>query len=164
MSSVTELLGRKKNEIKAPPLPPIGHYRLKVYRKHSINKSRDDKWTFVEIFAQGVAAQEDVDPDEMNEYGRGVENIRLRRSFIYNNASDDEAAAANEDTDFRLQEFLNMLGVEGEEDESLLEQLARIEGLEFIGYVTLQEDKNNPEIKRPQISRSIALADHPDYL
>ena len=164
MPSVTELLSRKKKDIKQPPLPPIGHYRLKVYRKHVLRTSKDGAWSFLEIYCQALAAQEDVDEEELKEFDRPIESIRVRKTFIYNNAGDPEAEAGNEDTDWRCQEFLNCIGVDGDDKETTMEQLARIENLEFIGQLILQPDKNNPEIKRPQIARTLSLEDHPDYL
>ena len=163
MTSVTDLLNRKKEEIKRPPNPPIGHYRFKVYRKHAMRDSADGAWTFLEFFCQGQAAQEDVDTDELVEFGRPIESIRVRHSFIFNNAGDEEAGASNEDTAWRLQEFLDRLGLEAEDDESQTEQLARIEGLEFIGQLSLQPDKKNPEIVRAQITRTLSLEDVPEY-
>lgn len=164
MTSVTELLNKKKEEISRPPNPPAGHYRFRINRKHTMRDSADGAWTFLEIPCQVQAAQEDVDEDELNEYGRPVEAIRTRHSFIFNNAGDPEADASNEDTQWRLQEFLDRLGLEAEEEESQQEQLARIEGMEFIGQLTLQQDKKNPDIVRPTITRTFSLKDVPEYV
>ena len=163
MKSVTELLDRKKAEIKKPPLPPIGHYRFKIYRKHAIRDSGDGAWSFLEFFCQAQAAQEDVDETELSEFDRSIETIRVRHSFIFNNAGDDDAAAANEDTTWHLQEFLDKLGLDADEDESQTEQLARVEGFEFIGYLEQRPDKRNPDVVRPNIARTMSLEDVPDY-
>ena len=163
MASVTEILNNKKEDVRKPPLPPIGHYRLKVYRKYDIRKSSDGRWSFLEIYCQAQAAQEDVDEEDMQEYGRAVDSIRIRNTFIYNTSDDDDAEEANQDTSWRLQEFLDRLGVEAKSDETQLEQLSRAEGLEFIGFVTHKPDKNNPEIVRTQISRTLSLVDMPEY-
>ena len=163
MTSVTDLLSRKKADIKQPPLPPAGHYRFRINRKHQLRDSNDKAWSFLEVFCQAQAAQEDVDVEEIEEFGRPVETIRVRHSFIFNNAGDDEADASNEDTGWRLQTFLDQLGLEADEEENQQEQLARIENMEFIGQLSLQPDKRNPDIVRPQISRTLGLHEVPDY-
>jgi len=163
MTSIVDLLSRKREDIKQPPLPPAGHYRFGITRKAQMRDSNDGAWIFLEIFCQAKAAQEDVDADELKEFGRPVETIRVRHSFVFNNAGDEEANASNEDTAWRLQEFLNRLGLEADAEETQQEQLARIEGFEFIGQLTLQPDRKNPEIVRPQITRTLALEEVPDY-
>ena len=163
MPSVTDLLDRKKAEIRKPPLPPIGHYRFKIYRPHAIRESADGSWSFLEFFCQGQAAQEDVDVDELKEFDRSIESIRVRHSFIFNNSGESDAEASNEDTTWHLQEFLDKLGLDADDEESQSEQLARVEGFEFIGYLEHKPDKRNPDIVRPNIGRTLSLEDVPDY-
>ena len=88
-------------------------------------------------------------------------NIRVRHTFIF--TTDEENAGNNDESLFRLQEFLNQCGVEAEEGESVMEQLARIEGLQFLGLLRIEPDKKDPDVQRVRIGRTLSLEDVEDY-
>ena len=160
MASVNDLLDQKAEEIKRPPNPPEGHYRFEVSRDHAVRETGGD-WTFIEIPVQAKAAQEDVDPDELEAFGRGADNIRARVSF--GQSSNEADTATNEDNAWRMQEFLKHCGLDPEPDESLRSQLGRAKGAQFIGKLVLEADRNDPEIKRVRLTRTMSLSDLEGY-
>ncbi len=158
MVGILERLEAKKADIKRPPHPPAGHYRFVVSRKHTTRESRDGAWAFLEVPCKALAAQVDVDDRELDDYGASVETINVRHTFIFNQSDDPDAERSNQQTSFQLQNFINLLGIEAEDDESLLSQLDRIEGMEFIGQLTIEPRKDNPEAMNVRISRTLSLA------
>ena len=168
MSSITAILEKKKSEIKAPKLAPQGHYRFKVVKPHEIKESGDGAWAVVEFLCQAQAEQVDVSEGEMAEYARSVETIFIRHSFIFNNTEAEEAAANNENTAYRMQQFLNQLDLGTDDDATQAEQLAQVQGAEFVGRVIHRPDKKevddegNP-IMRTHMGATLALAKLPDY-
>ena len=164
MSSVTDLLNRKKEDIKRPPNAPIGHYRFKISRPPVQQEVKGGLWTLLTFFCTALAAQEDVDERQMEEFGRPVETVRSAVKFMFNNDGSDDATVDNENTSWYVQEFLDRLGLDAGPEETQAEQIARCEGCEFIGQLTHQQDKNNPDLVRDVISRTLSLEEVPSYV
>ena len=74
----------KASEVKAVPVPPIGHYVWQVTAIPAI--SDGEEWQSVEFRLQAVSVFEDandVDADELKVFGN-VTSIRNRKSFMFN--------------------------------------------------------------------------------
>ena len=157
--AISALLDTKIEDIKIPPLPPVGHYRMEVEREYNERESGDGNWAFMEFFLTAVAPQADVDSDEWAEYAQPVSFVRARNTFIFNNSNTPEAQSNNKRTLYYLNNFLTALDVPL--TESLKERLMHVKGQQAIFNLIHKEDKNG--VPRVEVRRVIPLADYPEY-
>ena len=128
-----DALNTKASDIEKPSLMPVGTYIWAVNKPHRETTSRDGKWASVEISVVPKAPYEDaedVDMDELAAYGdlkSGVNTIR----FMLDTTA--EGKVELEKFLFNLKRFLlDTLKVEGDEDSTVKELLAKAVGAEFI--------------------------------
>lgn len=141
----TDALDRKLEEVKRPPNLPMGHYIWTVSKapEQESFESRNTGDTFDRITFQVtcVSASDDVDPDELAEYGN-VAGAVNRKSFLF--TQNPEEKAAFERSMFQLKRFLGHCGVD--EDLSVGEALQAAVGTQFLGEITHRPDPNDPEV------------------
>jgi len=164
MSTFTSILEKKGDEIKRPPNPPTGHYRWEVTNPAVERVTEDGSWGIIEIPVKAVSAQADVDETLLEEFGRPVESIVNRVSFVFSMAEDSEGEASRARGQFYLKEFTDKLGLDFKGPESLKERLSQIVGAHFVGQLTNKVDKNNPDITRSELNRTISLEDMPEAI
>lgn len=150
----TDALDRKMEEVKRPPNPPVGHYTWQV-QKHPDSDSFDSRnsgKTFDRLSFQMscVAASDDVDPDDLAEYGN-VAGFITTKSFLF----DNEDEQAFERSMYNLKRFLEHLGVD--ESLSLSEALAASVGAQCLGELKHRPDPNDAEIIYAELGRTAAL-------
>lgn len=151
----SDSLDRKLEEIKRPPNLPVGHYTWQVDKHPDVEEGETregkpyERVTFQMIC---VEASDDVDPDELEEYGN-VQGARNRKSFFFSNDPEETANFAR--TEFNLRRFLDHLGV----DESLAlgEALAASVGAQCLAELTHRPDPNDPEVVYSEIGRTAPL-------
>lgn len=150
----TDALDRKTEEIQRPPNPPVGHYTWQV-KKHPDTdqfESRNTGKTFDRVSFQMacVEASDDVDPDDLSDYGN-VAGFVTSKSFLFDNA--DETAF--ERSMYNLKRFLEHLGVD--ESLSVGEALAASVGAQCLGELKHRPDPSDPEVIYAEMGRTAAL-------
>ena len=153
--SISSYLDRKKEELKKPSILPQGHYRLKIDRPFEERPSSNGNWTMLNFPCKVMAAQHDVDPDEIAELTRPVEQFYVRKTFIFNNENEE----ANEETLWNVQQFLNKLGLEAEGNVSLRQQMDSCVGYEFVAPITHRISRQNPEDVFAEVGRDTLSLD-----
>ncbi len=150
----TDALDRKMEDVKRPPNPPVGHYTWQV-KKHPDTDSFESKnsgKTFdrLEFSMACVAPSDDVDPDDLAEYG-DVTGFLTRKSFLFDNADEQ----AFERSMYNLKRFFEHLGVD--ESLSVSEALAACIGAQCLGELKHRPDPNDPEVVYAELGRTAAL-------
>ena len=152
----SDALDRNMEEIKRPPNPPVGHYIWAV-KKHPETDSFESKnsgKTFdrLSFSLSIVEASDDVDPDELAEYGN-VQGFMSNKTFLF----DNEDEAGFERSMFNLKRFLtDHLGVD--EALSMSEALAASVNMQCLGELKHRPDPNDPEIVYAEIGRTTAVS------
>ena len=137
MSNLADILDTKVDDIEKPPLPPMGTYVMAVEKFEQVERG---DWKIIEIFFKGVRPTEDVDEDDLKDFG-GVESVKLRNAFMF---GDDEASNAT--TKYALRRFIaEHLQVEGAEDGSLGQALANSVNHQCFVTCVHTPSKKNPE-------------------
>jgi hypothetical protein len=155
MARFEDALSRTMDDIKRPPPLPIGHYVMTISKMpdppESLNSAKGS-FEKLTINAQVVAPTDDVDPDELEEFG-SVAGSPLRLDFIFNNDPDERAKF--EGTLNRLKEFMEKCGVDVSSG-SLGEKLPELVGCQFIGEVKHRPDPNDSNIVYSELGRTTA--------
>ena len=146
-------LDMKASEVKAVPVPPVGHYVWQVSAVPSINDG--DVWQSVEFPLQAVSVAEDaddVDADALKEYGK-VTSIRNRKSFMFNKQEGTETDLISFQN--QIKRFcIDHLKVEDGENMSLRQLMNAPVNKRCIGQLTHKPDKNDPEVIRANVGRT----------
>ena len=132
-----DALNTKVSDIKKPSLMPIGTYVWGVNKPHKETVSKDGKWLTIEIPCVPkfpYEAAEDVDLDALTTYGdlkSAVNSIRFMMD------AQAEGKAELDKFLYNIKRFLlDTLRVEGEEDSTIKELLAKMVGAEFIAQAS----------------------------
>lgn len=128
-----EALNTKVGEVARPQLLPKGTYIWKISKPHKESQDNQGKWGNVDFPCMPIAVYEpaeDTDPDEVAAYGdlkQGVNSIR----FMLDLQADGPTAVQK--FQWNLRRFLlDVLKVEGDDDSTLKELMAKAVGAEFI--------------------------------
>lgn len=154
MPSFSDALNRAAETIKRPPPLPVGHYVLQVTKMPDPPEQMNSKVGVLEkltIQCQSVSPHDDVDPDEIADYGNPA-GVPLRLDFLFN--TEDEAKF--EGTLNRLKNFCAACGVNVEEG-SVSEWLTELPNAQFLGEVKHRPDPNDPDIIYTEVGRTAAL-------
>lgn len=138
MFNFSDIANTKMEDIKRPPLPPIGTYRWQITKIPNQRTSDDDKWLFIEFPIKVVEALEDVDTSD---YEGDVTNHVNTLTFMFNR----EDKTAFEQTLFRLRKFLTEHVKCADTGAALNEALNASVGQQFLATMTHQQNKNDPE-------------------
>lgn len=152
-----EALNTPVSDVEAPKLLPIGTYHWKITKAPIEGKidTPDFKAMTISFPVVPFAAEEDVDPDELAEFGDlkgGVNRVQ----FIFPTEDDrenDVLKAQNYLKDF-LTETL-MLDTSG--NPTLKELMDKSPGSEFIAVVKWQPNKNRPDENFVNLSNMMPL-------
>jgi len=140
----TDALDRKLEDIKRPPNPPVGHYVWQIAKHPDIEEFTSRAGVdFERVTFQlaCVSPSDDVDSDELKEYGKVV-GYRNRKTFLFSESEDDQA---NFDRSmFNLRRFLGHCGVP--EELSLTEAFAASVGTTCLGELTHRPDPEDTEV------------------
>lgn len=131
MTRLSEMLDRKAEDIKRPPILPAGIYEAQVAKAAEFDERTSDfeggtTWDIVRFPCKVTGAIE-VDEDDLEAYGK-VEGAPFRHEFLINTRPDKLADA--ERTMFSLRLFLEALGVMDDSTE-LGEAIAASPGASF---------------------------------
>jgi len=140
----TQALDIKVNEIETPPLLPEGTYIWRITKLPIGRNSDSGDWTFLDFNCVAVAAEDDVDSDELEEYGN-LSSAFGQVSFIASTDPDRESDSKR--TLDNIKKFcLNTLRVDADEDATLGELLNNTVGAEFYARAVHEIRKNDPDI------------------
>lgn len=152
----TQALDRKLEEVKRPPNLPTGHYIWQINKvpdQETFESTRTgdtfDRLTFT---CTCVEASDDVDPDDLAEYGN-VAGAVNRKTFLFTQNEDEKAAF--ERSMFQLKRFLEHCGVD--EGLSLEEAINDVVGKQFLGEIGHRPDPNDPEVIYAEIKKTAAV-------
>ena len=127
-------LDTRVSDVQKPKVQPQGTYIWTV-TKFTIStvKSANGEWDVIEFKVRAISAEEDVDADELAEYG-DLKNALNRISFMFTKAADGDNERVQ--TQNRLKKFLvETLRVDGNDnpDATLKELLAASPNCQFMG-------------------------------
>jgi len=127
-------LDTRASDVQKPKVQPQGTYVWTVTKfLISSVKSANGEWDVVEFKVRAVSAEEDVDTDQLDEFG-DLKNAMNRISFMFTKASDGENERIMAQN--RLKKFLvETLRVDGSdnEDATLKELIAASPNCQFMG-------------------------------
>lgn len=149
-------LDRKLEEVKRPPNPPVGHYIWQITKHPSVDEFEGRDGTAFERVTFNitvVAAGDDVDTDELAEYGN-IQGYQSRKTFLF--SGDEEDKAGFERSMFNLKRFLEHCGVD--QSLSLAEALAASVNQQFMGELTHRPDPKDPEVIYAEVGKTAALS------
>ena len=150
MASFAEIAKKKIADVERPPLPPVGNYRWQVTKAPTIEEIADGQYTNISIPCKAVEAYDNVDTDDLSAFG-GIKNVISTVKFLY----DNNDATKGAQTEFRIRQFLEKhCAIEGIEDMSIGEGLAKCVNAQFDGVMQHRPDKNDPEMKYAEIQKT----------
>ncbi len=140
----SDSLDRKLEEIKRPANPPVGHYTWQINKHPDIDEftsraGEDFETVIFQIVC--VAPADDVDPDELTEFG-DVKGYRSRKKFLFGDSEKDQTMFDR--SMFNIRRFLGHCGVS--ENLSLTEALAASVGTQFLGELNHRPDADDTEV------------------
>jgi hypothetical protein len=144
-------------EVERPAALPVGHYICQVTKQPEMEEFTSSKSgvTFDRVTFQlsVVAPHDDVDPDELSDFGN-VAGQPLRKAFLF---SRDEGDKANfERSEFNLRQFLSEhLGLDA--GLSFSEAFAEAVNAQCLTEVRHRPDPNDPEIIYAEAGRTAAV-------
>lgn len=160
MVNFLDALNTKAEDIQRPPLLPAGYYLMKVsgaYEHREVEMQGEPR-DVLDIPVAVVSPYRDddgdlvgIDEDTLEEFGDPA-GVPLRQTFILPR---DQSSQDFKRTMHRLKTFL-VQHLQLSEEGTLAEMLSEAIGAEFIGQVTHQPDKRDPEIVYARLSRTQA--------
>jgi hypothetical protein len=157
LMNFTESLDRKMEEVKRPPVLPLGHYIAAVKAHPDLEDFESSKtgvtYDRVTFQLSVVAAHDDVDPDELAEYGN-VAGVPLRKTFLFSRSEDDKANY--ERSRFQLRQFLEEhLGMDA--GMAFNEAFAACVNAQCLVELKHRPDPENPEVIYAEAGRTTAI-------
>lgn len=152
MARFSDMLDRKAEEIKQPPLLPAGEYFL-MGKKHPETaeiKGRDGTIYDRITFELSVTEPAEVDEDALAEFGK-VAGYTVRKQFLFN--TDPEETAGQERTLNAIKNFMTACGC-FQEGMTLKEGFASFPNSVCRGEITHRPDSNDPERFYVEVGRT----------
>lgn len=158
MPKFTDALDRSAEEIKRPPVLPVGHYIWQIDKFPDVEEftsSRTgDTFERLTFLMTCLSAHDDVDPDELDSFGN-VSGQKNRKVFLFNTTDGKEVDY--ERSEYNLKRFLvDHCGVD-EEGKTLGQLLEDAVGAQFLGEIKHRPDPDDPEIVYAEVGRTSAV-------
>jgi hypothetical protein len=137
------------DDIEKPLDPPVGTYQWQVTKIPTRSNSASGEWAIVEFAIKAISAEEDVDPDELEEFGP-VTGIQSRISFMA--PTDPEKTNDQAKTRDQIKNFcVNVLQLDDDGNPPLSELMDNSAGSQFLGTLSLRRTDDNVfiDVKRP---------------
>jgi len=149
------VLGTRVEDVKRPPLIPVGTYRARVNKPVTFDEIAQGRFRVMDFSMQLVEPMLDVSQEELENYGGLGNGSVMRHRFMFNTDDSPEAKANVERTIFNLKRFLaDHLQLKGD---NLNELASQAQGNECLVVVKWRPDPNDPEIQYNEISKTLAL-------
>lgn len=138
--SFDQIADQTYDDIKAPPLPPVGEYIFMIMKPPETTELSTDKFTGQRLAFQlkTVSAMDTVDPEALQEYG-DLKNMRMQHAFIL----DTTDKTAFETTVANIKRFLGDHVKCFAPGMSLKEALSASVNQVFMGTVQWRPDKRD---------------------
>lgn len=141
MVNFTDALNTKQSDVEKPARQPQGTYRWRVSKIPAIIERED--WTIIEFPVQALEAEDDVDPDDLAEFGP-VSGAVNRIAFMA--PTDPEKENDRKKTLFNLTRFLReTLVVDCEADATVKEMLDASVGCELLAQIVWSPNPKDPD-------------------
>lgn len=131
-----DALNTRVGDIEKPKLMPVGTYIWAVNKPHKESTSKDGKWFTIEVPVvpkMPYDAAEDVDQDDLAAYGNLAGAPNSIRFMLDTTGGENDL----EKFKYNLKRFLlDTLRVEGDDDSTIKELLAKGIGAEFVAQAT----------------------------
>lgn len=141
-----DALNTRAGDIEKPKVVPVGTYLWKVVKAHKERQISKGEWNVVDIpiVAYDVdGASNDVDLDDLENYG-SLSQSGSQISFMF--PTDTAKGADFEKTLYALRKFLlDVLRVDGNDDSTIKELLAKSIGCEFKAQAVHRHDASRDE-------------------
>jgi hypothetical protein len=134
-----DTLDKTVSDFKRPPNLPQGDYVFQVIKAHDLLTRSDDRYEVLSIPCRPIEPLASVDTDALETFGT-LESVTISKEFMLDTEGNETDAARFQ---FNIRQFLENCGVDSEM--SLKQALAAVVGAKFLGQVTWQPNKNDPE-------------------
>lgn len=143
MDFLEALKSTKTDEVEPPKEMPIGTYVWTVSKVPSATVTKSGEWSIVEFPIKCVSAMDDVDEDDLAEFG-AVSGVTSRISFMA--PTDPDRKNEAERAIYNIEQFLTkVLQIDTEAGESLHETMGKAINHQFLGQATYRADPNDAE-------------------
>jgi hypothetical protein len=144
-----EIATERLGDIERPPLPPAGTYVFQVTKLAEVITTKDEAWDMVTFPMKAVAPTDDVDPGELESFGK-LDNVRIGHRFIF----DKNDQVSFDKTKYQLRRFLEEHLKCADENTSLKEAMNNAVGQQCLGTVIWKADKEDKELFHANIGRT----------
>lgn len=155
MPRFSDALNRTADDIKRPPNLPMGNY---IFTVKSVEQgemtSQKGTWETLDFLLVVNEPCDDVDPDELAEFGANVAGQMIRKRIMF---STDEAESRGYELSMNeLKRLLDhcQIGFTSGGEMTVGEAIANVPGAQLMGTVTHRPDKNNPENLYPEVRQT----------
>lgn len=145
MVDFASALDTKASDVEKPPVQPQGTYIWMVSKVPTLSTSKSGEWSIVEFPIRAVSAEDDVDPEELEDFG-SLNGAMNRISFMAPTADTPEAEADREKTLYKIKKFCqNVLRVDTEDDASIREMLDASVNCQFMAQAVWRPSDDGEE-------------------
>lgn len=142
MTSFTDILKRKADEIEPPKNLPVGTYLWAIPAIPKSSTLNGDKWDVLDFELVCLSPGDDVDGEALAEFGQ-VQGQKLRHRFMFNK---EDEAAFNQTLYFLKQFCAETLGIDTE-GKDIAQILSEVPGHRLLATVRWRPD-NRPGSSR----------------
>lgn len=136
MASFADALDTNVADIEAAPSQPVGTYLWEIYKDFEI-KDRGEDWEVISFPIKCVSAEDDVDPDELEEFGSVTGEVQ-RYEFMSPKEPGVEGERKRQNTRNQIKKFcLDVLQLPDEG--SLKDLMSAAKGSQFLAQVSHRE-------------------------
>ena len=154
MVNFADALDTNVSDVEAAPMLPVGTYIWEVQKDYETRAAGDD-WEVISWLVRCVSAEDDVDEDELADFGDPAGEI-ARVEFMSPTTSGKEGDRGRQNTLNQIKNFLTN-ALQLPEEGSMGEMMAAAKGNQFLAQATHDQDKNNPDIYRLRLKRISAV-------
>jgi hypothetical protein len=148
-----DALNTTVSDIKRPPLMPQGTYDW-IVTGFKMDTIAQGAWDVVDFTLKAIEAHDDVDPEDLANFGNVAGQVRTRR-FMF----DTQDKAKFERSLFDIKQFCTVhCGVEGDDNVSLKELIAATTNQKVSATIGWRADKTNPEVQYDEIKKTMKIA------
>lgn len=165
---MSEILDVQAEEVSFPSTIPQGSYRMKIAGAFStfVSEARPEEnkisWTIINIPCEVLKAQDNVDAEELEEYG-AVRGTRMTlKFFLPTDREDPKNKSRYKKSAWQLKRFLGRLGGEQPRGKTLEQWLDGSVHKEFVGDVTIKPKYNDPTEFENEIGRTYSVSTYPN--
>jgi hypothetical protein len=144
MVNFADALDTRNDEVEKPPVLPQGTYTWQVTKVPTLSASKSGEWNIVEFPIRAVAAEDDVDEDELQEFG-SLNSAMNRVSFMA--PTDPDADGDRKKTLYRMKTFMEKtLRVDVEEGATIREMMDASVNCQFLAQAAWRPSEDGEDM------------------